>query len=73
MQEGYLQYLLDYLSHQQDASSLLDLTRIGAAGHSRGGKLAALHLAGKRVCKHHAVILCCVAVLDWHSDEKPFL
>lgn len=28
----------------------LDLDNMGAAGHSRGGKIAALHFAGKCVC-----------------------
>eukprot|EP00882_Tetradesmus_deserticola_P024358 GHRQ01026618.1.p1 GENE.GHRQ01026618.1~~GHRQ01026618.1.p1 ORF type:complete len:412 (+),score=123.15 GHRQ01026618.1:121-1356(+) len=42
---GYLPYLLDYLQHQPSIKGRLNLNRIGAAGHSRGGKLAALHLA----------------------------
>ncbi|WIA10782.1 hypothetical protein OEZ85_010951 [Tetradesmus obliquus] len=42
---GYLPYLLDYLQHHPSTKCRLDLTRIGTAGHSRGGKLAALHLA----------------------------
>jgi predicted dienelactone hydrolase len=46
LQLGYLPYLLDYLQHHPSTKGRLDLQRIGTAGHSRGSKLAALHLAG---------------------------
>jgi predicted dienelactone hydrolase len=46
LQLGYFSYLLDYLAHHPTTRGRLDLQRIGSAGHSRGGKLAALHLAG---------------------------
>jgi predicted dienelactone hydrolase len=52
MQLKYLGALLDWLARQNEASEggrlsgLLDLGRVGVAGHSRGAKLAALHFAG---------------------------
>eukprot|EP00775_Hariotina_reticulata_P005870 gene5870-6111_t len=43
---GFLPYLLHHVEQQPEVWGLLDSSRIAAAGHSRGGKLAALHLAG---------------------------
>ncbi|KIZ06195.1 chlorophyllase I [Monoraphidium neglectum] len=52
VQTGYVTHLLEALAAiNSDPSSQwhqrLDLSRLGAAGHSRGGKLAALHLASR--------------------------
>eukprot|EP00878_Enallax_costatus_P014916 GHUV01015616.1.p1 GENE.GHUV01015616.1~~GHUV01015616.1.p1 ORF type:complete len:207 (+),score=36.50 GHUV01015616.1:294-914(+) len=57
---GYMPYLLKHLSSQPDAQGLLDLSRLATAGHSRGGKLAALHLAGER----HRTLSC----IEWHTS-----
>ena len=51
VQLAYLAPLLRWLEAQNStaggfAEGRLDLALLGAAGHSRGGKLAALHLAG---------------------------
>ena len=55
MQVRYLDGILEWLDQQNrdDASalhSIVDLTRIGTAGHSRGAKLACLHFAGSSPC-----------------------
>ncbi|KAK9865848.1 hypothetical protein WJX84_006247 [Apatococcus fuscideae] len=47
----YLDQILDWAQQQSlaggsDLHGLLDLSRVGCVGHSRGGKLAALHFAG---------------------------
>lgn len=51
MQVGFLSHFLDVLKAADgDPASLLrgqlNFTTMGAAGHSRGGKIAALHFAG---------------------------
>ena len=51
MQLEYLDQILDWAQQQSlaggsDLHGLLDLSRVGCVGHSRGGKLAALHFAG---------------------------
>ncbi len=48
----YLDSVLDWLAAENArpsgfAENLLDLRTIGVAGHSRGAKLAALHLVGE--------------------------
>jgi predicted dienelactone hydrolase len=50
-QVEYLDGLLGWLAERNGSvdsklQGLLDLERIGVAGHSRGAKLAALHFAG---------------------------
>ncbi|KAK9817015.1 hypothetical protein WJX72_008340 [[Myrmecia] bisecta] len=47
----FLDQLIDWVAQQNDTpntplSGLVDISKIAVAGHSRGGKLAALHLAG---------------------------
>ena len=54
-QLGFLPGLLDWLQDQtQDSTSplqgQLDVKSLGTAGHSRGAKLAALHLTGSKLC-----------------------
>lgn len=51
LQVRYLDGILEWLDQQNthEGSALhgvVDMTRIGTAGHSRGAKLACLHLAG---------------------------
>eukprot|EP00879_Flechtneria_rotunda_P018933 GHRR01019874.1.p1 GENE.GHRR01019874.1~~GHRR01019874.1.p1 ORF type:complete len:411 (+),score=59.16 GHRR01019874.1:128-1234(+) len=43
---GFMPFLLRHLERHPDTAGVLDLTHLATAGHSRGGKLAALHLAG---------------------------
>ena len=50
-QVQYLEPLLEWLAHENASEDsrlhgMVDLDRIGVAGHSRGAKLAALHFAG---------------------------
>jgi hypothetical protein len=46
LQVGFLPYLLRHVQLQPELAGLINTRGVAAAGHSRGGKLAALHLAG---------------------------
>lgn len=53
---AFFPHLLDWLAQQHEEtngflSGLVDMDRVGVAGHSRGGKLAALHTATSDIVK----------------------
>lgn len=58
LQVGFFPYLLHHVQSQSAVSQLLDLSHLATAGHSRGGKLAALQLAGVRMLETMLIRLC---------------
>lgn len=57
----YLGYIKSALKGQPGLAGVLDWNSQAVAGHSRGGKLAALHLAQVSSILHHAWCLPCLA------------
>ncbi len=74
MQVGYLQDILRQLRQDtEDAASplfgMLDLQRLATAGHSRGGKLAALHLAGEQPFRRGRMPACIIRLSARYSAQ----